>query len=67
MVQAYSHFGRASWRLTAVAVAFFVQIFRLVDRRRHLASDALYGIVPFWAPTSLSLAWIADRTGGRVA
>jgi hypothetical protein len=30
-------------------------------------SDTLYGIFPFWLPTMLALAWIADRTGGRPA
>jgi hypothetical protein len=40
-------------------------VFIAVDRHSHSVSDTLYGIFPFWVPTLLTLAWIADRTGGR--
>lgn len=55
----------AGWLLILIAVAFCVQVFIAVDRHSHSASDTLYGVFPFWAPTFLVLAWIADRTGGR--
>lgn len=55
----------AGWLLILIALAFCVQVFITVDRHSHSASDTLYGIFPFWAPTFLALAWVADRTGGR--
>jgi hypothetical protein len=53
------------WVVTAVAFAFCVQVFVFIDTHSHSVSDTLYGIFPFWIPTLLLLAWIADRTGGR--
>ncbi len=55
----------AGWLLILIALAFCVQVFIAVDRHSHSASDTLYGIFPFWAPTFLALAWVAGRTGGR--
>lgn len=55
----------AGWLLSLAAIAFCIQVFIAVDRHSHSASDTLYGIFFFWAPTLLALAWIADRTGGR--
>ena len=55
----------AGWLITAAALAFCVQVFWFVDARSHSATDTLYGILPFWVPILLALAWIADRTGGR--
>jgi hypothetical protein len=51
--------------LTAAALAFCAQVFWAIDRHSHSVTDTLYGIYPFWLPTLLALAWIADRTGGR--
>jgi len=51
--------------ITLAAAAFCVQVFWAIDRYSHSVSDTLYGIYPFWLPTLLALAWIADRTGGR--
>lgn len=53
------------WIVTALALAFCAQVFWFIDGHSHSVSDTLYGIFPFWAPTLLGLAWIADRTGGR--
>lgn len=53
------------WLATALAIAFCVHIFLFVDSRSHSVTDTLYNIFPFWAPTLLALAWLADRTGGR--
>lgn len=53
------------WILTLLALAFCAQIFLFVDHRSHSVTDTLYGIFPYWGPTLLALAWIADRTGGR--
>jgi hypothetical protein len=55
----------AGWLLSLAAAAFCGQIFWFVDRHSHSVSDTFYGIFPFWIPTFLALAWIADRTGGR--
>ena len=55
------------WLLSGAALAFCVQMFWAVHRHSHSATDTLYGIFPFWVPTMLVLAWIADRTGGRAA
>jgi len=55
------------WALTLLVVAFCAQVFWFVDGRSHSVSDILYGIFPFWAPALLTLAWIADRTGGRAS
>jgi hypothetical protein len=55
------------WLATLLALAFCVHIFRFVDHHSHSVTDTLYGIFPYWAPTLLALAWIADRTGGRGA
>jgi hypothetical protein len=55
----------AGWLITAFAIVFCVQVFSFVDARSHSATDTLYGIFPFWVPTLLALAWIADRTGVR--
>jgi hypothetical protein len=57
----------AGWLISLAALAFCVQVFVAIDRHSHSVSDTLYGIYPFWLPTLLALAWIADRTGGRVA
>lgn len=51
--------------ITLAAIAFCAQVFWAIDRHSHSVSDTLYGIYPFWLPTLLALAWIADRTGGR--
>ena len=53
------------WLVTFAAAAFCAQVFWFVDSRSHSVTDTLYGIFPFWGPTLLGLAWIADRTGGR--
>ncbi|HEY0311066.1 MAG TPA: hypothetical protein VGC56_01075 [Allosphingosinicella sp.] len=55
------------WLLTILAAAFCAHIFWFVDHHSHSNTDTLYGIFPYWAPTLLGLAWIADRTGGRAA
>jgi peptidoglycan/LPS O-acetylase OafA/YrhL len=53
------------WAVSLLALAFCAQVFLAVDHHSHSVSDTLYGVFPFWAPTLLGLAWIADRTGGR--
>ena len=54
------------WVITVMASAFCLQVFLFVNAHAHSVSDTLYGVFPFWVPTLLALAWIADRTGGRV-
>jgi hypothetical protein len=53
------------WVLCLGAAAFCANTFWAIDRHSHSVTDTLYGIYPFWLPTLLALAWIADRTGGR--
>lgn len=55
----------AGWSATVLALAFCAQVFWFVDAHSHSVSDTLYGVFPFWVPTLLALAWLADRTGGR--
>lgn len=55
------------WFVSALAIAFCAQIFWFVDTHSHSVSDTVYGVFPFWVPTLLALAWIADRTGGRTS
>jgi hypothetical protein len=55
----------AGFGVCALSAAFCIQVFIAVDRHSHSVSDTLYGIFPFWVPTLLTLAWIADRTGAR--
>ncbi len=50
------------WVVTLAAVAFCVNTFLAIDHRSHSVSDTLYGLYPFWAPTFLAWAWIAERT-----
>ena len=50
------------WVVSFAAAAFCVQVFLFVDGRSHSVSDTLYGVFPFWAPTFLLWAWIAERT-----
>jgi hypothetical protein len=53
------------WLATLAAAAFCIHIFLFVDARAHSVADTLYGIFPYWGPTLLALAGLADRTGGR--
>jgi uncharacterized membrane protein len=55
------------WLTSALAIAFCAQVFWFVDSHSHSVSDTLYGVFPFWVPTLLALAWIADRTGARAS
>ncbi len=53
------------WLATFSALAFCLQVFLAINRHSHSVSDTLYGVFPFWIPTLLVLAWLADRTGGK--
>ena len=55
----------AGWFRMLLALAFSAQVFIAGGRCAHSASDTLYGIFPFRAPTFLALAWIAGSTGDR--
>ena len=45
-----------------VAALFCLTVFRAVDRHSHSASDALYGVFPFFVCTFLLLDWVGGRT-----
>ncbi len=53
------------WLITALGAIFCGQLFFFVDSHSHSVSDTFYGLFPFWVPTFLAIAWLADRTGGR--
>ena len=55
------------WLATFAALVFCQEVFSAIDRHSHSVSDTLYGVFPFWIPTMLLLAWLADRTGGKAA
>ena len=55
----------AGWLITLMAFAFCAQVIWFADTRSHSVSDSIYGVFPFWVLTLLTLAWLADRTGGR--
>jgi hypothetical protein len=57
----------AGWVIAVLAIAFCAQVFVEIDSQSHSVTDTLYGVFPFWVPTLLGLAWIADRTGARGA
>ena len=50
------------WLVSAASLAFCVHIFLFVDGRSHSVSDTFYGVFPYWAPTFLIWAWIAQQT-----
>ena len=57
-----------SWQgllLTALTIAFCVNVFVAVDHRSHSVSDTLYGIFPFVVPAFMLLNWIASKTSGH--
>jgi hypothetical protein len=47
------------------AMAFCVQVFRVIDRHSHSASDTLYGVFPFFACAFLLFDWVARRTSDK--
>ena len=50
------------WLVVAVAAAFCINVFVVVDRHSHSVSDTLYGVFPFIVPTLGIVGWIASRT-----
>jgi hypothetical protein len=53
------------WLISALVLAFCIQIFLFVDGRSHSVSDTFYGVFPYWAPAGLLWLWIAWRTSKR--
>ena len=51
--------------VTALGLAFCLNIFMAVDRHSHSVSDTLYGVFPYIVPTLMILNWIASRTCHR--
>jgi hypothetical protein len=50
--------GAASWLITALALAFCINVFIVIDRHSHSGTDTLYGIFPYWACTLLLHQWL---------
>ena len=48
--------------IALAALAFYVQIFLVIDRNSHSVSDTLYGVFPFVASSFLLFDWIAGQT-----
>lgn len=64
----FKHWGwfyrPAAWRgstLVALTILFCLQVFGVIDRRSHSASDTLCGIFPFWVSAWTVLGWTASR------
>jgi hypothetical protein len=47
--------------IALAALAFCVQVFVVIDRKSHSASDALYDVFPSFASVFLLFDWIAAR------
>lgn len=54
-----------SWQgvaLVLLTLAFCVQVFIAIDLHSHSASDTLYGVFPYIAPSFLLFNWVASKT-----
>ena len=51
--------------ITAMAFAFCVNVFIVVDRNSHSISDTLYGFFPFAVGALTVLFWIASNTSDK--
>ena len=47
---------------TLIPLAFVFQVFLVIDRRSHSATDTLYTIFPYAGASFLLWLWIAERT-----
>jgi len=50
------------WLVVVLAAIFCVNVFLVVDRHSHSASDTLYGIFPYFVSTLVVVGWIASHT-----
>jgi hypothetical protein len=46
-----------------MALLLCINVFVVIDRHSHSASDTLYGVFPYFASSFLLLNWLASRTG----
>jgi len=53
--------------LVAVAAAFCVQVFRVIDANSHSVSDTLYGVFPYVVPCLTVLEWVASKSSAGAA
>ena len=53
--------------LTALALAFSIQVFLAVDRASHSVSDTFYGIFPYLVPCWMLTYWVASKTSAPQA
>ncbi len=58
----YLPISLAGFAVTALALAFCVQVFIAIDMHSHSVSDTLYGVFPFIVPTLILLYWVASKT-----
>jgi hypothetical protein len=57
----------ASWEgaiVVGLALCFCVQVFRVIDRHSHSASDTLYNFFPYVTCCFLMLNWVAANSCG---
>lgn len=53
------------WLLVLLTAAFCAQVFAVVDRHSHSASDTLYGVFPFVVPALIVLEWMASKSSAQ--
>jgi hypothetical protein len=51
--------------ITLAMLAFCAQVFLVIDRKSHSATDTLYSVFPFFACAFLLFDWIAGRTSDK--
>ena len=55
----------AGWLALTLFLIFCTQVFVVIDRHSHSASDTLYGVFPYIVCSFLLLDWLASKTSGR--
>ncbi|HVB85755.1 MAG TPA: hypothetical protein VNK23_03705 [Candidatus Dormibacteraeota bacterium] len=50
------------WTAVLFTLAFCLQMFRVIDRHSHSASDTLHGVFPYFVCAAGMLNWVASET-----
>ena len=50
------------WIISALALAFCVNVFWVIDTNSHSVSDTFYNVFPYFVCTLLLVNWIAGNT-----
>ncbi len=51
--------------VSAIILAFCLQVFMVIDRHSHSVSDTLYGIFPYIVPAFLLYLWVGSETSEK--